>query len=264
MNKRIAGKNIVITGASSGIGAHLAERVAESQANPILVARSKEKLEELTKKIYSKYGVPCTFYVCDVGNLNEWQRTMEQIGQDFEQIHVLINNAGFGIFQPVNEMTIDHIQQMFAVNVQAVIQASQFFLQSMLNNKEGHIVNIASMAGKMATPKATGYAATKHAVLGFTHGLRLEVEKENIFVTAVNLGPVGTNFFQTADPSGEYEKAVKRYLLHPEKVATKIVNKLYRPIREINLPIWMELGSRLYRLFPGLVERLFKRQFFKK
>ncbi|WP_102027117.1 SDR family NAD(P)-dependent oxidoreductase [Salirhabdus sp. Marseille-P4669] len=264
MNKSLNGKNIIITGASSGIGQQLAWQVAENKAMPILVARSEEKLKSLAAELKEKLSIKSAYYVCDIGNKEQWQQTMESIVHDFGHIHVLINNAGFGVFQQVDEMDYRDFEHMFAVNVHGLIQASQFFLLHMLKKKEGHIVNIASQAGKMATPKAAGYASTKHAVLGFTNGLRMEVEKKGIYVTAVNLGPVKTSFFQTADPSGSYEKAVQRYLLDPEKVARTVVARLYRPTREINLPKWMEFGSRLYQLFPSLFEKVFRKQFSKK
>ncbi|QHS22656.1 SDR family oxidoreductase [Virgibacillus sp. MSP4-1] len=260
----INGKRIVITGASSGIGSRIAWHVAENGGFPILIARSRDKLEKITEGIRQNHSLNADYYVCDVGNEKEWQGTMNQIVEDFGQIHVLINNAGFGLFQPVSDMKLTEFEDMYRVNVYALIQASQIFASHMAEFGEGHIMNIASQAGKMATPKAAGYAATKHAVVGFTHGLRMEVEQQGVFVTAVNLGPVKTNFFETADPSGGYAKSVDRYMLDADKVAQKIVQKIYRPVREINLPLWMELGSRIHKLFPHLVEKVLKGQFRKK
>ncbi len=263
MNARIKGKKVLITGASSGIGERIAHLVAEQGAFPILVARSEHKLKAMITAMEQK-GYEAVYYACDIQDAEKWQQVMEQIIDEQHQIHIVINNAGFGIFEKVKEMQFEDFYKMFAVNVHGLIQASHFFVQHMLKMGEGHIVNIASQAGKMATPKAAGYAATKHAVLGFTNGLRMEVEEEGIFVTSVNLGPVKTNFFQTADPTGGYEKAVQKYLLNPDVVAEKIVNRLYRKTREINLPKWMELGSRMYHLFPKTFEKVFKKQFSKK
>ncbi|SET88187.1 hypothetical protein SAMN05421676_11010 [Salinibacillus kushneri] len=258
------GKNIVITGASSGIGSKLSWYVAKNGGTPILVARSREKLNKIAADIHRQFSIDAGYYVCDVGNEVEWQRTMNQIVKDFQQIHVLINNAGFGLFQPVSNMTLADFEGMYRVNVHALIQSSQFFASHMVQFGEGHIINIASQAGKMATPKAAGYAATKHAVLGFTHGLRMEMEQQGIIVTAVNLGPVKTNFFETADPDGGYAQSVDRIMLDADKVARKIVQKMNTPVREINLPLWMELGSRIHKLFPHVTEKLLKRQFRKK
>jgi uncharacterized protein len=264
MKQTLTGKNVLITGASSGIGQKLAWHVANEGARPILVARSEEKLKEIAREINEQYQTKCRYYVCDIGNKQEWQSTMEQIISDVQQIHVLINNAGFGLFKQVAEMGFEEFERMFDVNVHALIQASHFFVGHMVKDGEGHVVNIASQAAKIATPKAAGYAATKHAVLGFTNGLRMEVENQGVYVTAVNLGPVNTNFFTTADPSGGYKQSVDRFLLDADRVAKKVVQRLYRPTREINLPLWMDVGSRLYQLFPSLFEKVFKKQFSKK
>ncbi|MBO8154871.1 MAG: SDR family oxidoreductase [Bacillaceae bacterium] len=264
MNHRIKGKKILITGASSGIGEQLAWKAAVGGAYPILVARSKDRLSRIASSIKRELGCRSDVYICDLLHEEEWESTMKQIVSDHGPVHVLINNAGIGYFELIQESTLSSYQQMFQLNVMALIQSVHFFLPIMAENGEGHIVNIASQAGKMATPKSAGYAATKHAVLGFTNSLRMEAEKQGIFVTAVNPGPVNTNFFQTADPEGTYKKAISRHLLQPERVAEKIVNHLYTPKREINLPLWMEAGSKLYHLAPRLMEKMFKNQFFKK
>lgn len=125
-------------------------------------------------------------------------------------------------------------------------------------------MNIASQAGKIATPKSSIYSATKHAVLGYTNSLRMELSDQRIFVTAVNPGPIETNFFTIADEKGTYVKNVKKFMLKPEYVAKKVVDAMLTPTREINLPRWMNTGSVVYALFPRLFERLGKRMFNKK
>src|SRR5699024_9715866 len=117
---------------------------------------------------------------------------------------------------------------------------------------------------KVATPKSSAYAATKHAVLGFTNALRLEAVKEGVKVTAVILGPARTSFFKSEDPEGAYQKNVAQSMLDPDYVAQKVVRHLFTNKIEINLPNWMEMGSALHRLFPNTMERLLKKQFNKK
>src|SRR5690625_7873825 len=102
--------------------------------------------------------------------------------------------------------------------------------------QKGHIVNIASQAGKLATPKSSASAATKHAVLGFTNALRLEAVKEGVQVTAANLGPVRTSFFKTADPEGAYQKNVAQYRLAPDYGARKVGRHWLTSKRETNMP----------------------------
>jgi len=153
---------------------------------------------------------------------------------------------------------------MFSVNVIGLIACTSMVLPAMRQQQSGHIINIASQAGKIATPKSSVYSATKHAVLGYTNSLRMELSDFNITVTAVNPGPIDTNFFTIADENGTYVKSVKRYMLKPDYVAKKVVDSMLTSTREINLPQWMNLGSIMFALFPRLFEKVGKRALNKK
>lgn len=145
---------------------------------------------------------------------------------------------------------------MFEVNVIGLMACTKEVLPSMIERNEGHIINIASQSGKLATPKSSGYSATKHAVLGFTNSLRMELSKTNIYVSSVNPGPIETNFFHVADRSGNYVKNVKKFMLKPDDVAEKIVQLMIKPKRELNVPRWMNVGSVLYQLFPSIADKV--------
>ncbi|WP_174613668.1 SDR family NAD(P)-dependent oxidoreductase [Virgibacillus ihumii] len=264
MQNRIAGKKIIITGASSGIGERIAWQIAENGGIPIMVARSINKLKNQQMQIKKVCQVDSYAYQADLLNQKELVNVINQIISDHTQIHGLINNAGAAVFDYVRNMLWSDVEQMFQLNVFALMQGTKCLLPHFMQHNEGHIINVASQAGKIATPKAAVYAATKHAVLGFTNSLRLETTEYNIRVTSVNLGPVNTNFFAGADPTGDYQKNIERYMLNPDKVAVKVVKALFTDKREINLPGWMELGSKLYHLFPRALERLLKKQFDKK
>jgi uncharacterized protein len=260
----LAEKHIVITGASGGIGEQIAYEAASRGAVPILLARSQDKLEAVAHHIRHTYAVNGYTYTLDVSNIKEVETVFRQIFQDVGYIDVLINNAGFGIFENVVEAKMENVEAMFQVNVLGLIACTKMVLPHLLERNTGHIVNIASQAGKLATPKSSGYSATKHAVLGFTNSLRMELSKTNIFVTAVNPGPIKTNFFNIADTSGSYKKNVEKLMLDPKDVAQKVVNALFTNKREINLPGWMNLGSTLYLLAPRLVEKLAGDMFHQK
>lgn len=262
MNQRLQGKTVLITGASGGLGERLAYRCAEYQANVILVARSIHKLEQIKKDIEEKYGIQVTTYQVDIGKQEEILRFYDQIKD--VTIDVLINNAGYGVFKTLLDSPIDEAEKMFRVNVIGLITMTKIVLPKMIAQNSGHIINIASQAGKIATPKSSIYSATKSAVLKFTDSLRMEVQQSGIFVTAVNPGPIATNFFEVADESGEYLKNVGRWVLQPNDVADKIVKKLFTSTREINLPRLMNVGSIFYTLFPTIVEKVGKKAFFKK
>ncbi|WP_042223522.1 SDR family NAD(P)-dependent oxidoreductase [Oceanobacillus manasiensis] len=257
-------KKIIVTGASSGIGERIVWHIAASGGIPLLVARSTDKMKKQCETIMQTFNTDCCYYTSDLSNTSEMERTIELIFQDHAKIDGLINNAGFGKFQLVEDMSMQDVENMFQVNVLSLIHFTKMLLPHFQQNQHGHIVNLASQAGKISTPKSAVYAATKHAVIGFTNSLRMEIEKDNIFVTTVNLGPVDTNFFTQADPDGYYKKSVSRYMLNPDRVASKVSRHLFKQKREINMPGWMEIGSRLYHLFPSVMENLLKSQFNKK
>jgi len=253
---KLKNKNIVITGASSGIGEKVAFKVAEMGARPILVARSKEKLIDISERINKHSTVESLSYSLDVSDTEQVKIVFKQILSDVGHVDILLNNAGFAIFDAFNEANLVDIEKMFKVNVLGLMACSKEILPSMMEKNSGHIINIASQAGKLATPKSSGYAATKHAVLGFTNSLRMELAKTNIYVSAVNPGPIDTSFFDIADKSGNYVKNVKKYMLKPDFVAEKIVQLMIHPKRELNLPRWMNMGSVLYNLFPHIADKV--------
>lgn len=264
MTSKLTGKTIIITGASSGIGEKIAYLVAEQGAHPILLARSYDQLAKIAQNIKDRYQIECNYYKVDVGNLENVEAVFEEILQKVGKVDVLVNNAGFGVFANVLDANLHQMKTMFEVNVFGLISCTKMVLPAMMERNAGHIINIASQAGKIATPKSSVYSATKHAVLGFTNSLRMELADTNIHVTAVNPGPIRTRFFDIADESGTYAKNVGRFMLDPDFVARKIVNSMLTPKREINLPGWMNAGSVFYTLFPRLVEKVGGKAFFKK
>nr|WP_258469525.1 SDR family oxidoreductase [Priestia megaterium] len=265
MQTKISGKKIIITGASSGIGERLTWHIAKNGGIPIILARSINKLEKIKEQIEKQFSVECYVYKVDLEHRKDRTQVIANILTEHQKIQGLINNAGIGIFEDVMHMNEEDIERMFQLNVHALIQITKQILPYFATLEgEAHIINIASQAGKLATPKAAIYSATKHAVLGFTNGLRQELTDSKIEVTAVNLGPVQTNFFLSADPDGTYQKNVQKYILDPDQVAQKIIRYLFVKKREINLPWWMDAGSRLYQVLPGPMERVLKKQLAKK
>ncbi|MCA0970180.1 SDR family oxidoreductase [Halobacillus litoralis] len=264
MNERVKGRKILITGASSGIGQYLAIHVAQQGGTPIMVARSTDRLRIIADKVEESFGIKAYWYEADLSNDADWKDIIDQICYDHGSIDALINNAGMAVFGYVADTKWKDIESMISINVKSLIRTTHQLLPHFIQQGNGHIVNIASQAGKIATPKSAVYAATKHAVLGFTNALRMEVEDDGVFVTSVNLGPVRTNFFKQADPSGSYERSVDRIMLDPNHVAQVVVQGLFKKQREINLPGWMNSGSKVYSIAPALMEKAMQGQFNKK
>lgn len=254
--QRLKNKTVIITGASGGIGEAMALRVAREGAFPILVARSTDKLQSVRQAILDRYQIDAAIYSLDIGQLDQVNTVFNTIVTAHPKIDVLINNAGFGVFDYFPEASLNEAREMFGVNVLGMMACTQAVLPGMITNQSGHIINIGSIAGKLSTPKSTIYSATKHAVLGFTNGLRMEVADQSIRVTAVNPGPVQTNFFSRADPDGTYLENVHHFMITPGQVAEKVVKVIGKNRREINLPWTMSAGAKLYQFFPALIEKV--------
>jgi uncharacterized protein len=256
----INAKIVLITGASSGIGALMAEAFAARGAVPILTARTLPKLEEIAARLPGKHAV---FYL-DVTKYDQVTETVRQIIEQFGRIDILINNAGYGLFESFTDAAIEHFEEMMDVNYLGTVRCTKAVLPHMLKTGSGHIVNIASMAGKVGTAKSTGYSATKHAVLGFTNSLRLELVGTGVSLTAINPGPINTPFFDRADPEGTYVKNISWMMLKPEKVVSEIIHAIEHKKAEKNLPRIAGFGTKLALLFPRSFDKIAHRMLNKK
>ncbi|WP_150269756.1 SDR family NAD(P)-dependent oxidoreductase [Paenibacillus tepidiphilus] len=245
-------KVVVITGASSGIGALTAQLLSRRGAIPVLLARSEEKLQQVAAELPGVFGL----YVCDVRDEEMVNRVFADILSAYGRIDILLNNAGYGKFADFTEMESAEFDDMMDVNYMGIVRCTKAAVPHMLARGSGQIVNVASMAGKIGSSRAVAYTATKHAVLGFTNALRQELRKRGIVVSAVNPGPIATDFFKIADPSGSYEKNVARMMMTPEHVAEKIVQLMEKGKEEVDLPRLAAIGIRLYGLFPRLADKL--------
>jgi uncharacterized protein len=261
---KLQGKIIVITGASGGIGKEVAIQSAKQGGRLVLLARSLDKLQQLKNELIDQYGIDAYAYKLDVADTDQVTRVFNDIHAQIGEVDVLVNNAGFGTFKEAQDTELNETKAMFAVNVIGLMACTKLVLPYMKQRKSGHIINIASQAGKIATPKSTLYSSTKFAVLGYSNALRLELMEDRVFVTTVNPGPIETNFFNIADESGTYLKNVEKFMLKPEDVAAKIVAAMLTNKREINLPGWMNLAGKWYNMIPKITETLGKKAFFKK
>lgn len=254
------GKIVAITGASSGIGAVMARMLADKGAVPLLMARSLEKLTQISGTIAGNHRI----YKLDVTDANMVVTVMEQARAEFGRIDVLINNAGYAVFERFADAPLSHFQDMMDVNYMGMVRCTKAVLPHMTELGHGHIVNIASMAGKVGSPKSTAYSASKHAVLGFTNSLRQELRHTGIMVSAINPGPIDTPFFDRADPSGNYVNNIRWMLLQPEQVASKAVRLIERRKAELDLPFVAAAGTKLYQLFPRLFDAVASKLLNKK
>jgi short-subunit dehydrogenase len=174
----------VITGASSGIGSALAKELAREGHRLVLAARREDRLGELERELRATGGTVLAVR-CDVSNRDEAEELIHRTVREFGGIDVLVNNAGRGHFSSVEDTTDEMIENMFAVNVYALWYTTRPALRYMRARGSGHIINVASIAGKIAFPYNSAYVAAKHACVGFTHALRLELAETGIYASVV-------------------------------------------------------------------------------
>ncbi|ORO80346.1 SDR family oxidoreductase [Streptococcus oralis] len=242
-------RTILITGASGGLAQEMVKLLPNDQL--ILLGRNKEKLSEL----YGNHP-HVELIEIDITDDSALEILVADLYLRYDKIDVLVNNAGYGIFEDFDQISDKDIHQMFEVNTFALMNLSRRLASRMKKSRKGHIINIVSMAGLIATGKSSLYSATKFAAIGFSNALRLELMPCGVYVTTVNPGPIRTEFFDQADPDGSYLKSVDRFLLEPDVVAKKIVKTIGKNKRELNLPLLLNLAHKFYSLFPKLADKL--------
>ena len=245
------GKVAVITGASAGIGASLAVQIAREGASVVLAARRKEKLEQLAGEITGS-GHAALAVPADVTRRHDAEMLIRTAVDRYGRIDILVNNAGRGHFASVEETTDEVIRSMFELNVFSLWYTTRPALAQMKNQGSGHIINVASMAGKVGYPYNSAYVAAKHACVGFTHALRMELIETGIHATVVCPAGVLTDwaavteggsmlpFFSASGPVIKRlasERNVSLPAIEGVKpaadVAAQIVRCIYNPVAEL-------------------------------
>ena len=249
-------KVVFVTGGSRGIGKEVALKYAQNGFNIVTNYVSDKTDVEKLKKEFEENNIEALVLKADVSKQEEVEKVVNEVEEEVGPVSVLINNAGFGLMEDFLDFDMDRAEAMFRVNVLGLMYATKYVATKMAERQVGAIINIASMAGKMATPKSTVYSATKFAVLGFSNALRLELKPLGISVMTVNPGPIRTEFFDKADKTHNYLNSLGNIVLDPEEVAYKIVSKIGTSRREVNLPYYMEVAHHLYEVFPHMADYL--------
>lgn len=188
------GKLIFITGATSGIGEACARKFAEMGSNLILNGRNTEKLEAL-KKEFTARGVEVLTLPFDVRNREEMRRAVDSLEGKWQQIDVLVNNAGLVLgMDKEHEGSLDEWDIVIDTNIKALLAMTRMIVPGMVDRQRGHIINIGSIAGDAAYAGGSVYCATKAAVKALSDGLRIDLVDTPLRVTNVKPGMVETNF----------------------------------------------------------------------
>ena len=188
-------KTVLITGASSGIGAACAYKFASQGARLILNARSTDKLESLAQELQDKYNAECFVMPFDVCNRNAASAALEALPDEWKSIDILINNAGLAIgTDKEHEGNIEEWDTVIDTNIKALLSMTRLVVPGMVERGCGHIINIGSIAGDAAYPGGSVYCATKAAVKALSDGLRIDLVDTPLRVTNIKPGLVETNF----------------------------------------------------------------------
>ncbi len=244
-------KTVLVTGATSGVGFELAIQLHAQGHRVIATGRNEVKLQQLKKQRLETIAA-------DLTN----RASLQQLVNQLPNIDVAIINAGIGTFEYAAALEDAAIHEMIQLNVATPAILVRELLPHM--TRGGQFIFMGSQAGKVATPKASMYAATKHALIGYTNALRMELAAQKIAVSVIHPGPIDTPFLDHADATNAYRKVMKNVLLAPEAVAKATIHTIKTRKREVNLPWYMGISSKLYALSPGLVEKIGKPLFNRK
>jgi NADP-dependent 3-hydroxy acid dehydrogenase YdfG len=246
MSSNIAGKVVVITGASSGLGEATARLLSAEGASVVLGARRVERLRTLADELTGKGGKALAV-ATDVSDREQVKALADAAVKEFGRIDVIINNAGVMPQAPLERLKVDEWDRTIDVNIKGVLYGIAAALPHMRRQKSGHIINVSSVAGHKVGPGFTVYAATKHAVRALSEGLRQEVKPYNIRTTVISPGAVATElpdsvtepdvaerikkfYDELAIPADSFAKSVAFAIGQPAEVDVNEI--LFRPTRQ--------------------------------
>lgn len=228
MRGDLRGKTAIVTGASKGIGYALAAALAEAGANVVLCARNAEELTRACSELEGRGDGRVIGVTCDMRKLEDVRRLVQRAVEEFDGVDILINNAGVGIYAPIDELSPEAWHQVIETNLMGPYYASYTSIPHMKRRGGGWIINIGSLAGKHAMPGGSAYNASKFGMLGFSEAMMLDVRHHGIRVSCVMPGSVATHFNQhTPNPEADAWK------IQPEDVAAIVMDLLAMPERTL-------------------------------
>lgn len=260
LEKRVQGKTVLITGASSGIGLTAAHRLANAGAHVLLVARTKDTLDQVKAEIEAQGGKASVF-PCDLNNMDAIDEVSQQILASVDHIDILINNAGRSIRRAVHE-SVDRFhdfERTMQLNYFGAVRLVMNLLPHMMNRRQGHIINISSIGVLANATRFSAYVASKAALDAFSRCLSAEVNSHKIAITSVYMPLVRTpmiaptkiyKYVPTLSPEQAADLIAYAIVKRPKKVAThlgRLASITYAIAPDINNKL-MSIG---YNLFPS-------------
>jgi 3-hydroxy acid dehydrogenase / malonic semialdehyde reductase len=207
----IAGKTVLVTGASSGIGEACAREFARAGSRLIITARRREKLQQLAQELKQKSGADVLPLPLDVTRRSDVENCLQSLPDSWRQVDILINNAGMarGVAK-LHEADPDGWEEMIDTNIKGLLYMSRVLIPGMVERGSGHVVNIGSIAGHQVYPGGNVYCATKHAVNALSQGMSIDLLGTGVRVSSVDPGLVETGF-SLVRFEGDQQKATSVY-----------------------------------------------------
>lgn len=243
----------LVTGASSGIGKDIARELAKRNYNIIAVARNEKALKDLKTEIEQAYKINVDVRAMDLIDREGCKKLHEDVKAQYGTIDILVNDAGFGTCGKFTETNLEKELGMIDTNIVALHILTKLFLQDMVKENKGHILNVASIAGFMPGPLMATYYSTKAYVVRLTQSIRHELYKQHskVKISALCPGPVKTNFNKVADVKFNIAEA------DSQQVAKYAVNKMFKNRTLIFPNIFIWLGRVFAKILPDQVTAFF-------
>jgi short-subunit dehydrogenase len=246
----VSGRVVVVTGASSGIGEATARAFGRAGDRVVLVARRAGLLERLAAELPESLVVPA-----DLTQVDDLARVVDRTRARFGDVDVLVNNAGAGRYDWLEELSEDDIRTQIRLNLTAPILLTRAVLPMMLRRRSGVIINVGSVAGRIAAPTLSIYNATKYGLDGFTEALRREVGPQGIAVCIIYPGPVGgTEFGQKSRRVSVGVRTPSMLQRTVDQVASAILDLADHPRPRRVLPGIFGVAIAINALAPSLVD----------
>ena len=218
---------VLITGATSGFGKAMAEKFASNNFNVIITGRRADRLHELVKQLTAAYKVKAHALQFDVRDKQAVFNAIEQLPAEFKKIDILINNAGLALGRDYFEdADTDDWETMLDTNVKGVMYVTKAVIPGMIARKEGHIINMGSVAGKEVYERGNGYCASKYGLDALSQSMRVDLLRHKIKVTAVHPGAAETEFSMVRF-KGNAEAADKMYEGYQPLSAADVADVVY-------------------------------------
>ena len=256
MANTLHGKVVLITGASSGFGEDAARLFAKEGCKVVLAARRLEKLQALAADIQNEGGEALAIPV-DINEPAEIEVMVQTVLDLYEKIDILFNNAGFGGMGWFEDLEPErHIETLVRVNLIGTMLVTRAVLPDMLERREGHIINMSSIAGLIASPLITTYSASKYGVRAFTDALRREVAPLGVKVSGIYPGPAETEFGTHLEKK-QIRDTINKFIdlrMTSKYVAQRVVDLARHPRRSLVIPWWFRVVTTFDTLFPVIVD----------